>query len=69
MERKALTFKDDEVSMMFDFVFKNAMGNPIIFNQEPTAADMRSNSWGVYSTNLYIKFANGTALKLTGSAI
>ena len=63
------TAGDREINKVFDHIFENAFGNPIIFTTEPTAETMKANTWGVYSTNIYIKCADGTALKLTGTSI
>lgn len=58
-----------EESDVFHHIFKNAFGNPIIFTDTPTNATMKANSWGKYSTDVYIKFADNVTLKLTGSAV
>ena len=58
-----------DLSKIFDFIFNNASGNPIILNAIPTNAQMKANSWGVYSGNLYIKFGNNVLLRFTGTVI
>lgn len=54
----------------FQYIFSNAMGNPIVLSAAPTKAeDMKGNTWGYYSTDLYVRFGDGICLKFTGVAI
>ena len=69
MENAKKSIQDKDISQLFDFVFQNAFGNPIIFTSAPTLAQMKPNSWGKYSTNLYIKFGNNTGLAISGTAM
>ena len=69
MERTPKRIEDKDISGLFDFVFSNAMGNPIKFNAAPTLAQMKANTWGKYSTNLYIKFGDNTGLIISGIAM
>ena len=52
-----------------EHIFANAFVNPIIFDAVPTKAQMKSNTWGIYGTDLYVKLANNTAIKLSGTAV
>lgn len=69
MERAKRPIQDKELAFIFDYIFQNAFGNPIIFDSAPSASDMKANSWGIYSTDLYVKFANGTTLKFSGTSV
>ena len=66
MESYKKTIKEKEMSDALEHIFQNAMGNPIIFDSAPTKTQMNANSWGIYSTDLYVRFANGTCLKFAG---
>ena len=65
MERAPFKSKDNDNNRVFDFIFQNAMGNPIVFDATPTLATMKANTWGYYGTNLYIKFADNTGLVIS----
>ena len=72
MERSPRKAKDKDVNDMFDFVFGNAFGNPIIFDSAPTASQMKANTWGKVTgvnTYLYIKFADNGAMRSTGTEL
>lgn len=72
MQRYVKKLKDKETNDALDFVFANAMGNPVIFDSAPTAAQMKANSWGKVSgvnTAIYIRFADGGAIKITGTEL
>ena len=69
MERAPKRLQDKDTQSIFDYIFRNAFGNPIIFEAVPSLSDMKANTWGVYSTTLYIKFANGTGISISGSAL
>ena len=72
MERSPRKVKDAETNTVFDFVFRNALGNPIIFASEPTAIQMKANTWGKVTgvnTAIYIKFADSGAMKITGTEL
>ena len=69
MERSPRKAKDKDVNFVLDFIFNNAMGNPIVFTSAPTLAQLKANTWGVYSTTLYVKFANGTGISIAGVAL
>ena len=69
MERSPKKSKDKDNNDIFGFIFQNAFGNPVILTVIPTASQMKANSWGVYGTTLYIKFANNVMLSFTGTLI
>lgn len=69
MERSPRKVKDRETDQVLNFVFENAMGNPIILNAVPTNAQMKANTWGIYGTTLYVKFANNVTLSFSGSNV
>ena len=69
MERYQKKIKDVEISQALDFIFQNAFGNPIILGSVPTSDQMKANTWGIYGSNLYIKFGNNVLLKFTGTVI
>lgn len=57
--------QDQGLSDALYYIFQNAFGNPIMFDAVPTNATMRANTWGLYGSDLYIKFPNGTTKKVT----
>ena len=67
--RRDPVHRDKEINDVFDFVYQNAMGIPIQFISAPTLAQMKGNTWGVFGTDLYIKFGNNTGIKLAGAAL
>ena len=72
MERAPRKSKDKETQQVFDFVFRNALGNPIIFTAAPTNAQMKANTWGKVTgvnTAIYIKFPDSGAMKITGTEL
>ena len=69
MEPINLNPKEDAEHKRFaEHIFENALGNPIVFSDVPVLADMKSNTWGKNGTDVYIKFADGNGIKLTGSS-
>lgn len=69
MERAPRRVKDKDTDAIFDFIFRNGMGSPVILTAVPTMAQMKANTWGVYSADLYVKFANNVLLKFSGTII
>jgi len=72
MERSPRRVEDINTQFVFDFIFRNSLGNPIIFNSAPTKAQMKANTWGkvtAVDTAIYVKFADGGAMKITGTAL
>lgn len=61
--------KTRDIDRIFNFIFDNAMGNPIVLSGVPTAAQMKANSWGIYGSNLYVKFGNNVLLRFSGTVI
>jgi hypothetical protein len=58
-----------DLDRIFNHIFDNGMGLPIILKGIPTAAQMKAGSWGIYGSNLYIKFGNNVLLRFTGTVI
>ena len=69
MERSPRRAEDRNINDIFDFVFQNAFGNPIIFTAAPTLEQMKANTWGLFETTIYIKFANNTGISIAGSVL
>lgn len=72
MQRYHRKLKEKEVNEALDFVAEQAFGNPIIFDSEPTAAQMKANTWGKVvdvNTAIYIKFSDSGAIKITGAVL
>ena len=77
MERSPKRIKDDksiaqDANDIFDHVFQNGMGMPVIFPSAPTAAQMKANTWGKVTgvnTAIYIKFADNGAMTITGTSL
>ena len=71
MERpkKKIRGGDKDVRDNIEHILKNAFGNPIIFDSEPSNTNMKANTFGKYGNNLYIKFSDGNAIKIEGSAL
>lgn len=66
------TVRFNDVNDVFEFIYRNAMGSPVIFESAPTNAQMKANSWGKVSgvnTAIYIKFSDGGAIKITGTEL
>jgi len=61
--------KARDLDRILNFIFDNSMGNPIILSGIPTASQMKAGSWGIYGSNLYIKFANNVLLRFSGTVI
>lgn len=61
---------DKEMNSVLEHIFQNAFGVPLVLNSAPTASsDMKANSWGIFGSDVYIKFGNNTVLKLSGTPI
>jgi len=72
MERAPRRVKDEDTNSVFDFIFNNAFGAPVIFDSVPTKSQMKANTWGKISgvnTAIYIKFADNGAIKITGTEL
>ncbi len=69
MERSPKRSNDKNTNDIFDFVFQNAMGSPIIFTSAPSLSQMKASTWGIYETTLYVKFANNVALSFSGTNV
>ena len=69
MERMILNIKDKDIAEIIEHIYSNAMGNPVLRDDTPTLTTMKPNSIVKNGTDVYIKFADGTGLKLTGVAM
>lgn len=67
MERYKKVIKENKE--IYDHIFANAMGNPVIFDASPTNAQMKANTCGKSSTSFFIKFADGVLLKIDGTVV
>ena len=61
--------KVEDKSGIFDHIIQNAMGNPVIFQSQPTNDNMKANTWGFFDDDMYVKFANNTTLKFAGTTV
>lgn len=66
MERAKRKVEDKVTNEIFEHIFRNAMGNPIIFKSAPSLLEMKANTWGVFETTIYIRFANATGISIAG---
>lgn len=69
METSPVKSKDSNLERIFQHIFDNGMGNPIILSGVPTASQMKANTWGIYGSDLYFKFGNNVLLKFTGAVV
>ncbi len=72
MERPSIKIEDSKLQPMFEHIFRNAFGLPIIFADTPTNATMKANTWGKVkdvNTAIYIKFGDKGAIKITGTEL
>ena len=71
MERpKKSKLQDKDMSDRLEHIYKNALGNPVVLDNAPgQPGDMKSNTIAVNGTDVYIRTASGTLLKLTGTEI
>ena len=58
-----------EANEIFDFIFRNAFGPPVILTSAPTNAQMKANTWGISGTTLYVKFVNNVTLSFAGTNV
>ncbi len=70
MERPKITVEDPKLQPVFDHIYRNALGNVVILQAAPTvAADMKGNTIGFYSDELYFRLANGGLYKVALTAL
>lgn len=72
MERFLKRIADKELNQVGDFIFRNALGNPIIFDSAPSLVEMKANTWGKVKdtdTAIYVKFADGHGVTITTVAL
>ena len=68
MESKIIP-KEGNLESVFKHIFDNGFGNPIKFTSAPSLSQLKANTWGFYSTDMYIKFGDNTGLKISGTAL
>jgi len=67
MERPKIAITKENSMVIFDHIFANGMGNPIIFTAIPTDDGMKANTCGKVKDAtdfMYIKFADGVIKKV-----
>jgi hypothetical protein len=69
MDKPQAIVQDEKLKPVFDHIFRNAMGNPVIFTEQPTSAGMKASTWGFYGNELYVKFANNITIKFSGTVV
>lgn len=69
MDRYSRKIKEKDTAGLADFIFENAMGSIVVFDHEPTASEIKANTMVKFGNNLYLKTADGNAVKLTGTAL
>lgn len=72
MERIKRRFKDRDIDDAFKHVSENALGNPILFDHEPTADELKANTIGKVkgaTDYIFIKTADGKAVKIPVSEV
>lgn len=69
MERNPRKIPDKEAQQRNKWVEDNAMGNPIVLNEAPTKETLKANRWGIHGNDIYLRAADGTLTKLTGTNI
>jgi len=65
MERAPRKVKEKETNDVFDFIFRNALGNIIIFSASPAKAEMKANTIGYFNDEIFFKLANGELKKIS----
>lgn len=58
-----------DMERVLNHIFSEAMGNPIKFEEAPSLSDLNPNSWGFSGTDVYLRFSDGTGIKLIGVAL
>lgn len=70
MEKKNIDYMKDKLEKdLIEHIFEKGFGVPIAFTAVPTLAEMDANTFGYYSTSIYIKFDNGTGISIAGVAM
>ena len=66
MERAKQITNDKKLDPIFDHIFRNALGNPVILDTAPTAKEeMKPNTIAYFNNELFIRLANGELKKVT----
>ena len=72
MERGTKPIKDKEQASLFEHVYRNALGNPIIMDEQPTAAQMKANTVVKVkdaTDYVFMKFPDGKTVKIPVSEV
>lgn len=69
MENKDYKIEDRKVKKNVQFIYDNALGNPIILKSTPKKKDVKANNFAVHGDDIYLRTANGKLLKLTATEI
>lgn len=69
MEKLKKKIEDPNVAEAFNHVVRKAFGNPIVLKSAPTNSTMKSNTWGIYGSDIYIKTQNNVTLKIAGTSV
>lgn len=70
MEKPARFKVDDKQQRdIYQHIFENAMGNPLVMDAEPAGDDIKMGTPVRYGDDLFIKFPDGKTYKFTGTAI
>jgi hypothetical protein len=65
LERAKQITNDSKLDPVFDHIFRNAMGNPIILPAAPTSPEeMKPNTMAYFNNELFIRLANGELKKV-----
>ena len=65
MERSPRRAEDKKVNDIFEFIFRNALGNIIILTAVPTKGQLKANTIGYFNDEIFIGLANGELKKFT----
>lgn len=66
---KKTRLKNKDMNDRMEHIYKNAVGNPVVFKAVPTNKTMKANTWGIFEDDIYIKAANGNAVKISGAQL
>ena len=69
MERKNFKIEDAKVQKNVQYIYDNALGNPVILQTAPAKDDVKANNLAVHGSDIYLRTASGTLLKLTATEV
>ncbi len=55
---KKTRLKDKDMNDRFEQIYRNALGNPVVFKDTPKNSTMKANTWGIFGNDIFIKAAN-----------